>query len=295
MATIVNDGLSPALYSAILRQQASYERTGHLSTTSCIDSPRVRVLTERHDEEIVVNASTKLPSFIGTCVHSELENHEETWEANGIAMEKEFVIEVAGIKFSGRPDWYSRPTATVGDFKTTGLWTYTMYPKGKWEHIMQANINGYLIRKYGYPCRSAWVELIFLDWKSTKARFDRNYPRRTEIIRIPSLLPDVEVEAFIVKRVNLHLEADKLADDKLPDCTEFDQWKKPESWAVSKTRGGRAVKGGVCKTREEANSKAKRLDGKHVIDHRPGERTRCEHFCEVQQWCNQYLKEKTSV
>lgn len=293
MATLVNDGLSPALYAAVKRTREEYTRTGYLSTTSCIDSPRIRVLTQRHDNEIVIPASRLLPSLIGTAVHREIERMPTTFEIDGIAQEKEFVIEIGGIKFSGRPDWYSLHDEEVGDEKTTSVWTYTFNPEGKSEHLRQVDINGYLIRRYGFPCKRAWIELIFLDWKRSSATRDQKYPKPSEIIRVDALTPDAEVKRFIEERVALHLAADAMKDNELPPCTAEEQWKKPSGFAVHRVGLKKAVR--VFETEEEAQVLAKEIGRTASIEERTGERTRCEWYCDVQQFCNQYREERASV
>lgn len=295
MATLVNDGMSPALFAAIKRTREAYSRTGYLSTTSCIDSPRVRVLAERHDHEMVIRASTFMSSFVGTCVHTEIEKYDKIWEIDGIAQEKECVIDIAGIKFSGRPDWYSLHEQEVGDYKNTSVWTYQYNPNGKSEHIKQININGYLIRRWGYPCTKGWIELIFSDWKLANAKRDPRYPRRSELIRVDNLWPDAEVEAFLTERIKLHLAADKETDQNLPFCTEQEQWRKPHEFAVIKKGNARATK--VCTKREEAEELQDSLGGRRYasIEERPGERTRCEDYCEVKEFCNQYVQERANV
>lgn len=295
MAIIVNDGLSDALYQAIKRTQEGYTRTGYLSTTSCIDSPRERILCDRHDKEIVIRASTLIPSFIGTCVHGKIEEIDALgtmWADKGIAIEKEFVIDIGGIKFSGRPDIYDRDKAEVGDEKTTSLWTFTYNKDGKPEHVKQININAYLIRRWGYPCTKGWVELIFLDWKLSQATRDSKYPNRVETVRIDSLWSDEFCKSFIEDRIRLHLAAEEMRDDNLPPCTEEEQWRKPHVWAVVKKGAARATR--LCETAEEAEDLARELGRGTIVEERPGERTRCEFHCDARPFCNQYLQEKTN-
>jgi hypothetical protein len=294
LATIVNDGLSPVLFDALKRGRDEYTRTGDISTTSCIDSPRIRVLKERHDHEIVVNASTLIPSFVGTAVHTALERYPKTWEIDGVAMEKEFVIEVLGVKFSGRPDYYSLHDEEVGDFKNTSVYAYTSEPGGKHAHLMQAHINGYLIRQYGYPCRKGWIEMIFSDWKMKQSFFTKGYPKRVEMIHVDELKGDDQILAYIQERVALHMNANDLRDDELQHCTTAEQWKKADEWKVFKKGAARALK--IHYSHESALAHAKSIRGAKIeVKHFPGEKTRCEFYCEVQQWCNQYREESMDV
>jgi hypothetical protein len=291
MATIVNDGLSPALFAAIKRVQGEYKRAGYLSTTSCIEPPRIRVLGQRHDQQIVIPASTLVPSFIGTCVHKEIDRYGKVLEIDGEQTEKEFIIDISGIKFSCKADWYTTHNKEVGDYKVTPVWSYTFNPNGKPEHIQQININAYMARANGYSCDNGWIEMIFNDWKLSAARHDSKYPPRVQKISMFKLWDDKEAKAFIEDRISLHLKAEKDPDDTLLSCTSKEQWRKDHVWAVIKKGNKKAVRGGLCTTESEAKELVKKLGSGHRIDERHGERTRCEYYCNVQQWCNQYKEE----
>jgi hypothetical protein len=69
-------------------------------------------------------------------------------------------------------------------------------------------------------------------------------------------------------------------------------WEKQTTYAVKKIDGVRAKS--VHKTLEEAQASLSQLKG-YAIEVRPGERTRCEKYCQVNGFCSQYqkyLKEK---
>jgi hypothetical protein len=73
-------------------------------------------------------------------------------------------------------------------------------------------------------------------------------------------------------------------DEELPPCTPEEMWEKPTTWALKKKGGVRAIK--VYETQEEAESA---LDPKvHEIEVRLGSRTRCESFCPVNTYCQQW-------
>jgi hypothetical protein len=63
-------------------------------------------------------------------------------------------------------------------------------------------------------------------------------------------------------------------------------WEKPAVWAVKKTGNKRAHS--LYDTPEKAMSAVAELGDAYDIEHRPGERTRCESYCAVNQWCKQY-------
>jgi len=292
MSTLVNDGQSAALFAALLRQHTGYKRTGYLSTTSCVEAPQIRCLQQRHDNEIIVPASTLIPSFVGTCVHTEIEKYEKGI-FDGVYQEQEFVIESCGTKFSGRPDMYDVKEEEVGDEKCTSVWTFRYNRDGKKEHISQININAYLLRRAGFKCHKGWIELIFMDWKLSEARRDQSYPRRTERIFLTDLWSDEYTKDFIDTRVQAHLNADKLPDELLPPCTGDDQWRKPHAYAVFKKGNSRATK--VFESKSDAEELRSELGRIATIEERPGERTRCEDYCLAKPFCHQYKREHDGV
>ena len=72
----------------------------------------------------------------------------------------------------------------------------------------------------------------------------------------------------------------------LPDCSDEDMWAKPAVWALKKTGGVRAKS---LHYSEDAANKALEDAGKgYEIEFRPGERTRCENYCNVRDFCSQW-------
>jgi hypothetical protein len=63
-------------------------------------------------------------------------------------------------------------------------------------------------------------------------------------------------------------------------------WEKPTSWAVRKVGNVRAKH--ICYTEEDAEEKAQAAGKGHVIEVRPGERTRCAQYCQVKDFCGQW-------
>ena len=86
----------------------------------------------------------------------------------------------------------------------------------------------------------------------------------------------------------MHSECDFAmeTDGNLPDCTPEEMWEKPAVWAVTKIGGKRAHS--LYETAEQAIAACTELGDKYEVIERKGERTRCESYCPVSTWCNQY-------
>ena len=72
----------------------------------------------------------------------------------------------------------------------------------------------------------------------------------------------------------------------LPPCTPDEMWEKPTVWAVRKKGNVRAK--GLYESEKLANEALALLGADYEIEVRPGERTRCENFCPVKDYCQQY-------
>ena len=146
------------------------------------------------------------------------------------------------------------------------------------------------------PVTSVGIVAIIRDWSRREAGTREGYPE-APIKEIPiRLWTKEERNAYISSRVALHSACDFAleTDGALPDCTPAEMWEKPNVWAVRKTGGKRAHS--LYETEDLANAALTELGKAYEIEVRKGERTRCNNFCPVSTWCNQYqtyLKEQS--
>lgn len=132
--------------------------------------------------------------------------------------------------------------------------------------------------------------LWFQDYDIDKARTQVDYPKDVIVpVSLPLWNPK-DAEERIIAMVERHKANEKLPDDQLELCTDKDIWAKPTKYAVQEKGAKRAVR--LLNTLDEAeeyirNSKNKDKDKWSIIK-RPGERTRCEHYCRANIFCNQY-------
>jgi hypothetical protein len=133
---------------------------------------------------------------------------------------------------------------------------------------------------------SVGIVAIIRDWSRRDAARNPDYPQ-SPVKEIPiTLWPYQQREDFISERISKHSECEfhMETDEELPPCTPEEMWEKPTTWALKKKGGVRAIK--VYETQEEAESA---LDPKvHEIEVRLGSRTRCESFCPVNTYCQQW-------
>jgi hypothetical protein len=111
-------------------------------------------------------------------------------------------------------------------------------------------------------------------------RGNGDYPKhQVQVFDLP-LWTFGNVEAWLSMRILLH----RAARITLPECDSKETWERPEKWAVKKKGAQRATK--LYDSKADATMHAMK-DGLE-LEHRPGERPRCEHYCAVSEWCEQF-------
>jgi hypothetical protein len=101
-----------------------------------------------------------------------------------------------------------------------------------------------------------------------------------------------EREAYIVERVLIHQDAERRDqwDEALPECSDDERWYRPGKLAVVKDGRVRALK--LFEADEIEEAKAYAAENKARVEVRPGQNTRCESFCPVGEWCEQFARLK---
>lgn len=220
-----NNGLPKAIFDLIAND--NYSRgDADISVTQLIDSPRVRVLSQLHDHEIEIEASTRLALTLGKAFHSAVEKGTITGTA-----ERRLFMEVNGWKISGGVDHYE--DGIISDYKTCNVWKSVYADGGKideWE--LQLNVYAQLHREIGEEVKGLKIFALFKDWnkrgfgeaykkgKLWQPWTSSGYPSRDwEYVNVP-LWSSERAKAYILERVRLHQEAEK----ELPLCSKSDIW-----------------------------------------------------------------------
>lgn len=278
---ITNKHSLPASVVNALHRPTYSKGHANLSVTELLTSPRIVQLKRKHWDEIEQDASEMVWQLFGSAVHQVLEHGKQP---NHIIEERLFT-EISGWILSGAIDLQTleQNGIEVSDYKTTSAWV-VQNEKPEWE--WQLNVYAYLIEQVKkIPVLSLSIVAIIRDWSAREASMKPDYPQ-APIVTIPIPLWTMKQrEAFITERLKAHSDAQFEAetDGDLPLCTTEDMWEKPDVWAVKKEGGVRAKSLHASKDEaEQASPKG------HVVEHRPGERTRCKSFCQVSKFCTQY-------
>lgn len=265
-----------------------------ISVTTLIDSPRVRLMRDKHNDQLETDASDMIWALFGTAVHHVLESADDP---SHVMMEERLYAEVVGWTLSGALDHQEvlpDGTVQITDYKVTSVWSVIL---GKDDWVKQQNCYAWLVENSNAGTNrqkkvsSLRICAVLRDWQRKKAEFDSEYPQSPVVIVELPLWSAEERETYIQNRVLLHQGAQAEYDlyDRMALCSEEEQWAKPAKWAVYKKGGKRAVK--LCDSEEDAKSYIESQDGKDKLEiqFRAGERTRCAgNYCNVAEFCEQY-------
>jgi hypothetical protein len=257
----------------------SHPRTG-FSVTDLIQPPRITQLTRRHWDEIEIDASDRIWVLLGSAIHYILDKS----DIPDTEREQIVKVNIDGFELVGRVDLSHN--LTTFDYKVTSVWSFVFEPDGREDWHAQLNIYRWMRLKNNLPTDRIRVCAILRDWQQSKTLNADYPPVPVAIINIP-IWPDEKVEGYLKERIRMHLEAEKLPDNELPLCTDEDMWSKPTTYAIMKANRKTAIK--VCYSREEAEHNM--LAGEYIVE-RPGKRGRCEGYCDVNSWCNQFKEYK---
>jgi hypothetical protein len=293
MVTVTNNLNLPQTLVNLARRDNYSRGKSRLSVTQIIDSPRVRVLREKHDNEIVTDVSDMVWPLMGRAFHYVVEQGAD----NEHLPEERLFMTVNGWVISGGVDLQRlgvEPGGTVSvaisDYKLTSAWAI-MNNKADWER--QLNIYAHLVEKTkGYRVKGLEIIAVCRDWNRHEAGYKEGYPQAPISIVPQRLWDEAERASYIQSRVALHQEAERLQEwgESPPECSEEERWYRPGKLAVMKPGGKRALKVFEWDERDEAEEFAKA--NKAEVEERPGLNTRCESFCSVSAWCEQFKKIK---
>jgi len=255
------------------------------SVTQLISSPRIYQLNKRHWDDLEQDVTDIIKPMIGTAWHSHLEG----FGSDDDVVEWKVQTMVGDWCITGTIDLYNKKTKTITDYKTASVFSYLLGEKK--DYIAQINLYRYLLeRSTPKPESVSALQLAytFTDWQWRKNVSD-DYPDAPAKVVPIEMWSMEDTEKFIRERLELHKAAEEVDDGSLPECTDEEMWAKAETFAVKKP--GRKTALRVLSSRTEAEDWIGTQNGL-TVEHRPGERTRCERFCILSKnnKCSQWAK-----
>lgn len=265
------------------------------SITELMDAPQISQLRKRWGEHIETDVSDAIFTLLGSAMHAIAEGEVVDGDDSGIN-ERRFFADVAGKRVSGAVDriqkiaahrdvpWEDKPPVTLIDYKMTSARSMSFSEGGvKKDWTRQLNCYAYLAKQGGFNVQGLAICAVARDWQRSKVTYEKNYPIRP-ITMLPVSMASMEmVEDYLVKRVELHEQK------PTPPCTMEDRWINESKWAVMKHGLKRATK--VCDSRHDAESFIIEKNLNAEVVERPGKPERCENWCEVSRFCEQWKSE----
>ena len=272
-----NYGLPGAIVEAVKNDSYTMGKMADISVTGLLSPPRQKALMREHYAEIEEDASDRIWALIGQATHAILERAEPS-----AIVEERLYIHTQGWTISGQFDRMTLRQKTLQDYKLMSVWEVIYGLKKEKEE--QLNVLMQLAVENGYTdIKNLEIVGIFRDWSKTKAKFDKNYPQ-SQVARIKiNVWPESKRIAFINERVRAH----QAARETLPECTTEERWATPDKWALMKVGRKSAVK--LYDSEDEALTAAG-SDLNLSVVHRPGEQKRCDNYCAVAKFCDQYKR-----
>ena len=266
-----------------------------ISVTRLIAPPRVRVLEQRHWDELEEDVSDKIFTLIGSSVHHIIERAVTDDDIS----ERRLFVDIDGWKLSGQFDLLTASGDLI-DFKVTSAWSaLEALEKGKSDWERQLNILDWLIRNNDTELRnnngkelevkSMYIMAILRDWSKMKVMTSDNYPRK-QVVMIPiNRWTPEEQDKYVKDRIRLHQIAEQQGEDLIV-CTPEERWRKETTFAVMKKNRKTAAR--VLPSRKEA---MKWIEDNHLkygvnatVIERKGQDVKCENYCRVNKFCNYY-------
>lgn len=270
----------PAPLAAALTKDSYSRGDASYSATGLLRPPRMAALFDDPNNIMFRDVSQNLWTLFGTAVHSILEDSKHP----DFITEERLYCSVSGIKLSGAIDvQHVQPDGTriLQDYKTRKAYGVMNNDSDE----KQLNIYAYIAHKNGIEVSGLQIINFVKDWSKHEAARKPDYPSQDIFIQDIPLWPIEQTEAFVMERIAAHEEA---RAGNLPDCTNEERWLRDDKFAVMKEKRVRAVR--VFDSQEEAETfiAAQKDADKHTIDHRRGQPLRCEQFCDVSDYCDQF-------
>jgi len=286
-----NKGFPLALVKAVENDSYSKGRADR-SVTGLLAPPRQAALKDIHEDVLTEDVSERTFALYGQLVHLLLERSGEQ-DRNALTEERMFT-EMMGWTISGQTDTITlteEENWVVSDYKFVTSYKFKRNYSGELvmpaEYEQQLNMYAHLLRENGFKVDGLKIVAIYRDWSKMEAKRDRNYPQLGAETHDVKLWSEEDAKAFMEERVRLHQDA----ETSLPYCNDEERWAKPDKYALMpNANSARARK--LFDSRVDAfawaQDPANKVKAGWVIDHRVGVNTRCENYCLVSEYCDQF-------
>jgi len=272
--------LPQALYEAMAAHHRPHD-PNVLHVTELVQPPRIQILQQRHEGEIIEDAMDRFWAFRGTAMHEVIAAMPPKPDRH---TELSVSLNHSGILVTGTIDLIDGDT--LSDWKFGSVFGVIFDPDGKPEHRAQVNLYRYLLAMSPILPKVQRLQLIYLmnDWSERRALQGGNYPSKpVVVIEVPMWDNDTAAQ-YLDERVALYMNCRLVTDDELPLCSDKERWRTPTTYAVMKEGRKSALK--LHDNRQDAESMAAINGNKCYVEIRNGEDRRCAKYCSAAPFCD---------
>ena len=262
-----------------------HNEAGCFSATTLNKGAKEIILTDRHFDEITVDAADSVWAVWGTAVHALLES-----QPDNNFHEEYFKVPVSNSFVTGQVDSYDMENGVINDWKTASVWKVQFNDFKDWR--AQGLTYAWLLQQSGLDVKKCRFVALLKDHSKTKAKTDSSYPQSPVFIyEFDVTAADMEeTAARILAKVQEIESAYELDDDAIEPCSAEERWADGEKWAVMKNGRKTAIR--VFDTEIDAENCAGELGNSHYVEHRPAVSRKCGKYCLCKDFCSFYRGNK---
>jgi hypothetical protein len=272
--------MGTVLHSILERSNMSSVEKRAFSTVIGVMEEKMKGVTDEQKKEGMAKAISYLNKFMAALYPEQEDRY---------LYEVTQRVQIGEKVLYGTPDLFDKATGILYDYKYCSVFMFTNpESQRKWE--AQTNVYAWLLTQAGYEVKEIRIVAFFRDWSSQPFNKKKDYPDSQIKELILKVRSPAQMTEYVTKRMTAHQQAEETGI--LPLCTGRERWATADQWAVKTPSAAKALRVGP----EEVCDKFI-IDQGHRYEamykeFRPGQSTKCEKFCPVKDFCDQYRDEK---
>ena len=258
-----------------------HNAAGCFSATTLNKGAKEIILSDRHFDEIEVDAADSVWAVWGTAVHALLES-----QPDNNFHEEYFKVPVSNSFVTGQVDSYDMENGVINDWKTASVYKVMKADFSDW--YKQGMTYAWLLQQSGLEVKKCRFVALLKDHSKTKAKNDSSYPQSPVFIYEFDVTPEdmAETRDRILNKV-LEIEAAyELEDDFIEPCSDDERWADGEKWAGMKNGRKAAIK--LFDNGADADAMAGEMGNAYYVEHRPAISRKCLDYCNCKEFCSFY-------
>jgi len=249
------------------------------SVTELLKPTQEIILFRKHANEVSCDIAECIPALFGTAVHELLEKN----APEGDYSEYKLEFSIFGKIIVGITDLLSQDMKIITDYKTGT--TSKVSRKDFNDFYYQGMMYAFgIFLNHNVKPQKLIFPILLKDWSKIKAASSPDYPK-SPIYVWKYDIKDSDYDNILDFIKNKFKEIDEMK----MHCSDEDRWYSGTKYAVYKKKDDAKAKK-IFDTIEEANAFAQENSCEYVQT-RLGEYTKCNYYCDVRPFCEQFNKE----